>query len=127
MLQPSGEPDFLQEPLGPKRLREMRVQNLERDHPVVPEVAREIDRRHSTLAELALNRVAIAEGLDKLWNWLRHVRTDEAGITRICGQARAAASPDHGAPAGDAISPGDGAGTESLVPVVPGATGQRSA
>ena len=42
------------------------MQHLERDRPVVPEVAGEVDRGHPAAAELALEHVALAEGLAEL-------------------------------------------------------------
>ena len=66
MLQPRGEPDLLQEPLGAERLGELRVENLERHEPVVPEVVRQVDRGHPPAAELALDGVAIPECFDEL-------------------------------------------------------------
>jgi hypothetical protein len=39
------------------------VQDLEGNGPIVPEIARQIDRRHAAPAELALEQVAVAEGI----------------------------------------------------------------
>ena len=50
---------------GPREAAELGVQHLERDRPVVAQVAGEVDRRHAAAAELALDRVAAGErGLD---------------------------------------------------------------
>ena len=62
MLEPGGEPDLALEPLGAERGGELRVQHLERDRAVVPEVVREVDRRHAAAAELALEPIAVGEG-----------------------------------------------------------------
>ena len=61
MLEPGGELDLALEPLGAEGGGELGVEHLERDRPVVPEVAREIDRGHAPAAELALERVAVAQ------------------------------------------------------------------
>ena len=37
------------------------MQHLDRDRTIVLQIAREIDRRHSTSPELALDRVAVGE------------------------------------------------------------------
>ena len=62
MLQASGDPDFLEESLRAERGRELGAQDLERDGPIVPEVAGEIDGGHAAASELALDAVAIGQG-----------------------------------------------------------------
>ena len=47
MLEPGGEPDLALEALGAERGGELGVEHLERDRPVVPEVAGEVDRGHA--------------------------------------------------------------------------------
>ena len=72
MLQPGGEPDLAQEPLGAERGGELGVQHLERDLAVVLEVVREVDRGHAAAAELALERVAVGQGADRRsWMWFK--------------------------------------------------------
>ncbi|MBX6331397.1 MAG: hypothetical protein IRY91_06100 [Gemmatimonadaceae bacterium] len=61
VLQPRGEPDLPLEAGGAERLGDLGVEHLERDRAVVLAVAGEIDRGHSPAAELALERVAIAQ------------------------------------------------------------------
>ena len=61
MLEPGGELDLAQEPLGAQRRGELGVQHLERDGAVVPQVVREVDRGHAAAAELALELVAVRE------------------------------------------------------------------
>ena len=55
-LQPRGELDLAQEPLGAQRRGELGAEHLERDLAVVLEVVREVDGRHAAAAELALDR-----------------------------------------------------------------------
>ena len=78
MLEPGGEPDLAQEPLGAERGGELGVQHLERDRPVVPEVLREVDRGHAAAAELALERVAVAAAPAS------ELRATEVGASRAC-------------------------------------------
>ena len=46
---------------GPSVGGQLGVQHLEGDRPVVPEVLREVDRRHAAAPELALDRVAAGQ------------------------------------------------------------------
>ena len=62
MLEPGGDADLALEPLGAERRGELRMEHLERDRAVVPEVLREVDRGHAAAAELALEPVAVGEG-----------------------------------------------------------------
>ena len=62
MLQPRRRADLGQEPFGAQCGAEIRMQDLDRDVAVVPQVVREIDRRHAARAELALDAVAVGEG-----------------------------------------------------------------
>ena len=59
--QPRREPDLAQESLAPERLRELRLEHLERDVAIVLEVVREVHGRHAAGAELALDAVAVGE------------------------------------------------------------------
>ena len=58
MLQVGGDFDFAQEPLDAEDGAEFGLQDLERHAPVVLEIVREVHRRHSARAELALDRIA---------------------------------------------------------------------
>ena len=49
-------------PLGAEDAGELRMEHLERDRPIVPEVLREIDRGHPAPAQLALDPVTISQG-----------------------------------------------------------------
>ena len=63
MVEPGGEPDLPDEPLGAQRVRQLGMEDLQGDRTVVPEIAGEIDRGHAATAELALEHVAVAEGV----------------------------------------------------------------
>jgi hypothetical protein len=63
MLKPGGEPDLALKAFRPQIGGELRVEDLQRDRAVVPEVIGQIDRRHAAPAELALDPVTVAEGL----------------------------------------------------------------
>ena len=79
MLQPGGEPDLALEPLGPEGGRELRMQHLERDRAVVPEVAGEKDRGHAPAPELALELVATAQPFLDLRPQIGHVGLSKEG------------------------------------------------
>ena len=67
MLQPGGDFDLAQEPPGAECRRELRVQNLDRDRPMVLQVLREEHRRHTPPTQLTLDRVAVSEsGTERL-------------------------------------------------------------
>src|SRR6266850_989031 len=59
----SGRLDFVPETLRAEAGGEFGVQDLERDRAVMLEVPREVHSCHAAPAELALDRVAITEGL----------------------------------------------------------------
>ena len=58
MLQIGGELDLLLEPVRAECRAEVRVEDFERDRPVVVRVDREVDRRHAAVPELALDTVS---------------------------------------------------------------------
>src|SRR3954470_1491960 len=66
MLEPGGEADLAEEPLGPERGGQLGAQHLEGDLPVVLTVESEVDGRHAALAQLALDAVALVERLVQL-------------------------------------------------------------
>ncbi len=69
VLQAGGEPDFTLEAFGTERRRQLRVHHLQGHLAVVPEVAGQVDRGHAPAAELALEEVAVAEGvLELAWD-----------------------------------------------------------
>ena len=61
VLEAGGQLDLAQEPFGSERCGELRVEHLERYRPVVLQVLRQVDSRHAAAAELALERVPLAQ------------------------------------------------------------------
>jgi hypothetical protein len=78
VLQGGRHLDLAEEPFLAERGRELFAQQLERDLAVVPEVVSEVDGRHATGTELALDGIAAGEGGPEA------VRHDQAG-SRIGG------------------------------------------
>ena len=66
MLQAGRVADLPLEPLRAQRRRQLGVQDLEGDRPIVPQVAGEVDRGHAAASELALERVSILQVFTKL-------------------------------------------------------------
>jgi hypothetical protein len=62
VLQPCGQPDLAPEALRPQGLGQLRVEHLEGDRPLVPQVPGQVDGGHPAAAELALDRVAAGQG-----------------------------------------------------------------
>ena len=65
MLQPGRELDLALESLRAERGRDRGQEHLERDGALVPEVAGEVHRGHAAAAELALDEVAVGQGVAK--------------------------------------------------------------
>jgi hypothetical protein len=63
MLQAGGEADLALKALGPEGGRELGEEDLEGDGAVVAEVLGQIHDGHAAAAELALERIAIGEGV----------------------------------------------------------------
>ena len=61
MLEIRGDMNLLEEPLRTERLCELRLEDLQGDVAFVLEVSREIDGGHSTVAQRALDAVAVGE------------------------------------------------------------------
>jgi len=72
MVEPRGDLDLAQEPLGPQGLRQLSAQHLERDLAVVPDVRREVHRRHAAGADLALEAIVPGEGGVQLRDHVSH-------------------------------------------------------
>jgi hypothetical protein len=66
MLEPCDGADLALKALRAKARRELGMQDLEGDQPIVLDVAREVDRGHPALAELALEKVAVSESFSEL-------------------------------------------------------------
>ena len=67
MLQSRGELDLAQEALRAERMRQLGVQHLDRDEPLVLDVVREIDGGGAATANLALQDVSAARGSRAAW------------------------------------------------------------
>ena len=63
MLQARGRPNFALEALRAQGLGQFRVEDLQRNWAVVPEVSRQVDRGHTPAPELPLKHVAIAKSI----------------------------------------------------------------
>ena len=63
MLEACRDLDLPRKALGAERMGQLLMQDLEGDWPIVPEIARQVDRSHAAPAELALEQVAVAEGI----------------------------------------------------------------
>ena len=74
MLQPRRQADLAQEPVGAEAGRELGVEQLERDRPVVFEVLRQEYRRHPAAPELPLERIARAKAFQELGAQVGHGR-----------------------------------------------------
>ena len=63
MLEPGGEADLALETLGAEGGGELAEEHLEGDGPVVADVMGQVDGGHPAAAELALDGVAVGEGV----------------------------------------------------------------
>ncbi len=61
MVEPRGNLDLAQEPLGTQRLRQLGAQHFERDTAVVLHVGREVHRGHAAGTEFARDRVSTGQ------------------------------------------------------------------
>ena len=61
MLEVRGRADFLHEAFTADGGDDGRVHDFERDLPIVPEIARQVDRRHAARAQLALDAVSAGQ------------------------------------------------------------------
>src|SRR5512132_1466217 len=75
VLQASRQLDLGQETIAADHTHEFRADDLDRDHPLVPNVAGEVYGRHSPLTELPLDVVSTREALAEYLRWLGHERT----------------------------------------------------
>ena len=73
MVQPGHDPDLAQEALGAEHLGESRLQDLERDDAVVPQVAGEIDHGHAAVADLTIDGVPARERGPEAVDQIQHV------------------------------------------------------
>jgi hypothetical protein len=68
--------DFAKEPFGTERHRQLGPQDFDRHPPVVPEIVGEVDRSHSSPANLADYTIAGGQGSSKSLELLRVVAHD---------------------------------------------------
>ena len=61
MLEPCGEPDLAQEPVGAETGGQLGPEDLDRNRAIVAEVVRAVDHGHAAAAELPLDPVAVGE------------------------------------------------------------------
>lgn len=61
MLEVGRDLDLLHKALGAERMGQLLVQHFEGDWPIVPEIARQVDRGHAAPAELAFDQVAVTK------------------------------------------------------------------
>ena len=85
MLEPGRGLDLAQEALRAEHRAEFGVEHLERDGPLVPDVASEVHGRHAAAPELALELVAVAEGLREVWRWYGHWHEREGASNLAAG------------------------------------------
>ena len=62
MLEVGGDLDFLEEPLGTEDSSQLGSEDLHRHLAMMLQILGEVDRRHATRPELALDPVAVGEG-----------------------------------------------------------------
>ena len=74
-LELGGDVDLAQEARAAERLRELGAEDLDGDDAVVAQVACEVHGGHAAVAELAFDRVALAEGVDQSVMGLAHGET----------------------------------------------------
>jgi hypothetical protein len=64
VLQAGGGLNLALEALGPESRSELGVEDFEGDRPLMPEIAREVDRGHAAAPQLALEHVAVTQGIN---------------------------------------------------------------
>jgi hypothetical protein len=61
MMQPRGDIDFAEKPIGPQRCGELRPEHFHGNFAMVFQILGEVDRRHAAGAALALEAVGTSE------------------------------------------------------------------
>lgn len=61
MAQLGRDPDFLEKTIGPEGLGQTGIQDLDRDHPVVPHIASQVHGGHATAPQFALEPIPLGE------------------------------------------------------------------
>ena len=77
MLEPGRGPDLTKESLRAEGGRELLVQNLEGNRPVVAEIPSQIHRGHASVPELALQHVTLTQGFNQSRTDHAHRRVGE--------------------------------------------------
>jgi len=72
MIQPGGDRDLTQKPVGTEQRRQLGPQHLDRDGAAVLHVVREVHRCHAAAAQLALDPVAVRERNPEAGNRIGH-------------------------------------------------------
>lgn len=83
MLEMRRHPNFAQEPFAAEHGAKLRIEDLERDLAIVFRVACEIDRGHSSTADLAFDVVATGERGPELLDAVNAQKTTAGIVTSI--------------------------------------------
>jgi hypothetical protein len=83
MLEPRRGLDLAQETVAAERGAQFRVQDLDGDVPVVPDVMGQVDRGHAVRAELALHAVAPGERRGEALHGCAHVTAIPPGVPSL--------------------------------------------
>lgn len=67
MIQSCGELDLSQKTIRPERSCQFRMEHFQSYNAIVLQILREINSRHPTAAEFAIDRVGISESAAKLF------------------------------------------------------------
>jgi hypothetical protein len=86
VLQPGGEPDLALKALGAERAGKIRMQHLERDRAVVPQVVGEEDGGHAAPPELALEGVRRGQRRLQLYPQVRQTVRLVEGERNVAGR-----------------------------------------
>src|SRR5206468_12197523 len=92
VLEIGGDSDFLEEARRTEDCGKLRIQDLERNGPVMADIMRPVDRGHATAADLTLYAVAIRECGVELLGKL-HRSTPPVILLPTCGRVTIKARP----------------------------------
>jgi len=84
MVEPRGDGDFPQEPLGAEHGGQLGPQHLEGDGPVVLQIVGKIDRGHAAPTELALDPVATGQRRGEAGRGAAHGEGDARSVANSC-------------------------------------------
>ena len=84
MLEPGGDPDLAQEALRAQGVRELRVQDLDGDKPLVADVVRQVHRGPTPAPDFALEDVAAGEELVQCCGNLEHGGCRRREMLNVC-------------------------------------------